>query len=126
MKRYFTPAFLGLLFILLILSTVYAPRYAGPLGTGVLILFLTFALAAIIRHRWSAYRRGDVTGGQTFLRIFLDMLGLTLAFSLATLLGKLTADWAAAYGLWAGILAGCAICFVAAMAVMKLWRVFFR
>lgn len=126
MKRYFIPAFLGLLFILLILSTVYAPRYAGPLGTGVLILFLAFALAAIIRHRWSAYRRGETAASQTFLRIFLDVLGLALAFSLATLLGKLAADWAAAYGLWAGILVGCAICFVAAMAVMKLWRVFFK
>lgn len=126
MKRYFIPVFLGTLFILLIFSTVYAPRYAGPLGTGVLILFLAFALATIIRHRWSAFRRGETVASQTFLRIFLDVLGLALAFSAATLLGKLATDWAAAYGLWAGLLAGCAICFVAAMAVMKLWRVFFK
>jgi O-antigen/teichoic acid export membrane protein len=126
MKRYLTPLLLGGLLILLILSMVFAPRYAGALGNAILALFLAFALFMIIRHRLRAHQRGETTRSQMILRIFLDVLGLALAFTLATLLGKLAGDWGAAYGLWAGILTGCVVCLITAMAVMKIWRVFFR
>jgi hypothetical protein len=125
MNRSLIPLLAVALLILLIVSAAFAPQYQGTLVNVLLILLLAFAPAMIIRNRWRAYGRGETTRAQTFLRIFLDILGQALAFILGTLLGKLAGDWGTAYGLWAGILTGCAVCLITAMAVMKIWRVFF-
>jgi Ca2+/Na+ antiporter len=121
MKRNFIPMLLGALIILLILSMLYAPQFAQPLGNGLLVVFLALALWTIIRRRWGAHQRGEATRNQTFLRLFLDVLGLALAFVSATWLGKLVGDWAAVFSSWAGILVGGLACFLVASSVAKLW-----
>jgi uncharacterized membrane protein (DUF4010 family) len=105
-----------------IFTLLFAPQYIQAFATLAIALLGVFAIWTHVRRRWNKYQQGEATRGQTFLRLLLDLIGLALGFTLAILLGKLAEGWASTYGLWTGILVGCAICFLVALSIAKLWN----
>jgi len=121
LRKYSTPILFFMLLLLLFLSW----RFPGE-GFRLGILFLLFTLvivgAAVLEKHKKAYRQGQITRAAFIRNAVLEIIGILLAMTLASLLGGQAAEMATRQiesdlirliaGLLVGLLAGLGIGFV--------------
>jgi hypothetical protein len=117
-------ALIALLLILaLFVMTVLRPDWSRPAAIVVVGLSAAAAIGFTIRRNVSIHRRQQTTYAQLARAVAVDLVGLTLVVSVASLLGGAAGAWASArIGFWGGLLTGMLVGFAAASAVAWGWR----
>lgn len=77
------------------------PSQAASIALPLVVIVLVLSIVLIPARYYSAYRRGDASGGQAFSGIVWNILSLVIAFVLISFLGRLAAVYVSRMiGMW--------------------------